>query len=180
VFEAYRTSLLNQDGKGAAECVSPDTVKLYQDYRDWAVSGDEATVKNLSMINRMQVLLVRHRIESKALKAMDGIAVFGHAVEQNWIGKNGVVRAGLDDVAVRVPRATAKVTNAGKATAEVFHFVKDGERWTFDLVPTIKASDQALQQAARTKGVTEDEFIFSVITSLSGRKVTDAIWRPLE
>jgi hypothetical protein len=179
-FAAYRSALLSQDGKAATECVSSITIKLYQEYRDLAVSGDEAAVKKLSMVNRMQVLLLRHRIEAKALKAMDGKAVFGHAVDQNWIGKDGVVRAGLDDIAVNGPRATAKVTVSGKPTTEVFHFVKEGERWTFDLAPTIKRSDQALQQAAQTKGVSENDFILSVITSLSGRKVTDSIWRPLE
>ncbi|MCI0378867.1 MAG: hypothetical protein L0215_14770 [Gemmataceae bacterium] len=179
-FEEYRSALLNQDGKAAVACVSSTTLKMYQEYRDLAVSGDEQTIKNLSMINRMQVLLIRHRMDPKLLVPMDGQAVFAHGVDQNWIGKNSVVRAGLQDIAVSGPRATARVTAEGKPTRELFHFVKEGDRWTLDLVPTIKATDQVLQLAARNKGMKENVFLFSVISSLSGRRVTDAIWLPLE
>ncbi len=153
---------------------------MYQEYRDYAVSGNEETLKNLSMINRMQVLLLRHRIEPDSLKAMDGKSVFSYAVNNQWIGKDAVVRAELRDIASNGARGTAKVTVDGQPTTEVFHFMKENNEWRFDLAPTIKKTDQALQMAVRNQGVSENEFIFSILTSLSGRKVTDDIWQPLQ
>ena len=132
------------------------------------------------MIDRMQVLLLRHRIEPDSLKAMDGKAVFSHAVNNQWIGKDAVVRAALGDIAASGARGTAEVTINGQPTTEVFHFMKEDSEWKVDLAPTIKKFDQALQLAARNQGVTENEFIFSIITSLSGRKVTEDIWTPLQ
>jgi hypothetical protein len=160
--------------------VSSGTIQVYQEYRDLALAGDEKTIKDLSMVNRMQVLLVRQRVKLDLLKTLDGSGLFGYAVDQNWVGKNGVVRSGIQDVAARDQRATAKVTVDGKVTAEVFHFVKEGGQWKFDLMPTIKKSDQVLQMTAKSRGMEENEFLFSIISSLSGRKVTDEIWKPLE
>jgi len=180
IWEAYRSAVLKADGKTAVDCVSSNTIELYQEYRDLAVSGDKKSIESQSMVNRMQILLMRHRIDPKLLRAMDGAAVFAHAVDKNWIGKNGVIRAGLEDISVSGSRATAKVTADGKSTGEHFHFVKEAESWKYDLGPTIKGADQALQQLARQKGLSDNEYIFSMISSLSGRKVTEAIWSPVE
>jgi hypothetical protein len=179
-FESYRSALLNQDGKAAVEAVSSNTIKMYQEYRDQAMTGDEQSVKGLSIVNRMQVLLMRHRIDPKLLKKMDGNEVFAYAVDQNWIGKNSVVRLTLEDVAVSGPRATAKASADGKQTGERFHFVREEGSWKLDLGPTIQATDQVMQGIARKKGMSENELVFSLITSVSGRQVTEAIWRPLE
>ncbi|MBW3539792.1 MAG: hypothetical protein KY476_05940, partial [Planctomycetes bacterium] len=179
-FEAYQSALTTTDGEKAAESVSSATIQLYQEHSDLSISGDPETVQNLSMINRMQVLLIRHRVAPASLKAMDGREVFAHAVNNEWIGKDSVVRVGIDDVAITGNRATAKVTKGGKRTGETFHFVKEHGRWKLDLTPTFRAADQLFQEAARRRGMSENEFIFSVITSLSGRQVTDEIWQPLE
>src|SRR5687767_4748366 len=169
-FESYRSALLEQDGVSAAENVTKATIEMYQEHRDLAVSGSEKTVKELSMINRMQVLLIRHRIDPKLLKEMDGRAVFVHAVNQNWIGKNSVLRLNLQDVVVRGTRASAKATLDGQASADRFHFVKEQDKWKVDLARVFQGSDQVLQRQARQKGMEENEFLFSVITSVSGRR----------
>ena len=44
----------------------------------------------------------------------------------------------------------------------------------------IADTDQALKAAAKQKGTTEDEFIFSLIETISGRKVEDSIWTPIQ
>lgn len=179
-FESYRSALLEQNGEAAVEHVAAATIEMYQEHRDMAVSGSEKTVKELSMINRMQVLLIRHRLDPKLLKEMDGKALFVHAVNQNWIGKNSVLRLNLQDVVVRGTRASAKATLDGQTGADRFYFVKEEDRWKLDLVRVFQNSDQVLQRKAREKGMEENEFLFSVITSLSGRRASDTIWRPLE
>lgn len=179
-FDVYRRALTHADGTVAAEIVSADTIDLYQQYRDLAVFGDEKTVKDLSMVNRMQVLIVRLRVKPETLKAMDGKATFAYAVDNEWIGKDVVVRAGLTDIAVTGNRATGKVTLGGEPTTEIFHFRKENNGWKFDLVPTIKKTDQALQMSAKSRNVSENEFLFSILTSLTGNRVTENVWKPLE
>jgi hypothetical protein len=179
-FSSYRTALLEQKGDEAVNWVAPATIKMYQETRDLALNADEATVKNLPIGARMQVLLMRHRVSLKQLQEFDGKKMFAHAVDQNWIGKEGVQRAGVSDVVVDGTQATGKVTVNGKSSTEKFHFVKENGRWTVDLTPSFSTVDRLFQQAANDQGMTENDFIFAIITKLSGRPVTSAIWQPLE
>jgi hypothetical protein len=179
-FSSYRTALLEQKGDEAVNWVAPATIKMYQETRDLALKADEATVKSLSIGTRLQVLLMRHRVGWKQLKEFDGKQMFAHAVNQNWIGKEAVQRAGVTDVIIHGSQATARVTVDGKSSAELFHFVKADGRWTIDLVPSFATVDQLFRQAASGQGMTENDFLFSIITKLSGRQVTNSIWQPLE
>jgi hypothetical protein len=90
-----------------------------------------------------------------------------------------MIRARLENVAVSGPRATAKMTDGASNAGPTF-FVKEEDRWRVDLAPMAAAVDQVLQRMARDSGRSEDEFIFSSVGSVSGRRVTDAIWQPLE
>lgn len=177
-FEGYRQALIDKDGNQAASRVTSSTIDAYQDFRDQALMAEEGTVRSLSMANRMQVLLLRHRIDPAELEQMDGRAVFAYAVDREWVGKDGVVRIELHDIAVNGARATARVGVNGVTSAEVMHFRKEDGEWRFDLGPTLRRSDQVLQQLASQRGLTENEYLFSMITTLSGEQVTDAIWQP--
>ena len=39
--------------------------------------------------------------------------------------------------------------------------------------------DQALKQVIRESGFSEDEFLTTVLESVSGKKVADTVWDPL-
>jgi len=109
-FAGYRQALIDQKGAAAAELVAPATIAEYQNYRDLALTGDEKTVKGLSITARTNVLMMRHRVGKDLLKTMDGKQVLAYAVDQNWIGKEGVQRAGVTDVDISGSNASAKVT----------------------------------------------------------------------
>jgi hypothetical protein len=179
-FADYRQAILDKNGDAAADLVAPATIAEYQKYRDLALKGDEQTVKNLPITGRTNVLMMRHRVGKDLLKPMDGKKIVAYAVDQNWIGKEGVQRAGVTDVVVSGSTATAKVTVDGKKSEEMFHFVKHDGKWTIDLLPSFPRADTVFQKLAADSGKSENAFLFDVLTLLSGRPVTDEIWKPLE
>ena len=177
-FEAYRRALMDEDGDAAADRVTAETLEDFQQYRDWALTAREGGVRALSLSERMQVLLLRHRIQPEALERMDGRAAFVHAVDHGWVGKSGVVRIELHDITLRGARAMAVVGVDGTPSSERMHFRKQGGRWRVHLGPVMEAADRVLEQLAAQRGMTEDEFIFWMVTTLSGEPVTEAIWDP--
>lgn len=179
-FEDYKSAILEQKGQVAVGLVTKRTVDEYQNYVDWALSADRKTLESLSFINRFQVLLLKHRIPPDTLKQLDGRSVFAYAVDRDWIGKNGVIRTTLGKVDVANDRATAEVLIGGKAAANRFQFRKEDGTWKFDLIQVIRDTDQTLKAAAKQRGVTEEEFMFSLIETVSGRKVGDSIWNPIQ
>jgi hypothetical protein len=179
-FEAYRSAIIAKQGAESADLVSSSTLSLYKKHRDLALKGDEPTIRKLPLGERLQVLLMRHRIPLKTLKKLDGKAVFAYAVDQNWIGKKSVQSVGIGDIRISKSKATAAVTVNGETNGESFHFQKENGDWKHDLTPTLKGVDRTLKDAAKKKAVGENDLLFTLITQVSGRKVTDSIWQPLE
>lgn len=178
-FQDYKSAILNQNGEAAVALVTKRTVEEYQRYVEWALTADRKTLQSLAFINRFQVLLLRHRIPADSLRQLDGRSVFVYAVDRDWIGKNGVIRTTLGKVDVANTRATAEVLIGGQSAPNRFQFSKENGTWKFDLIQVIRDADQALKAAARQNGMTEDEFMFSLIETVSGRKVADTIWAPI-
>jgi hypothetical protein len=178
-FAAYKSAILNTDGVTAAENVSQRTIDEYQQYVDWCRKADRQTLQKLSTINKFQVLLLKHRIRTDELKTMDGKAVFIYAVDHDWIGKNSVIVTTIGDIQASEGRGTAAVYIEDQKTPVRFHFTKEDDSWKFDLIQSIRDADQVLKEQIRQLDVTENEFIFRMIETVSGRKVPDSIWEPL-
>ena len=178
-FEAYRSALLNRDGERAAQSVTKSTLVKYEEYRGLALTGDETTVKGLSLVHRLTVLMTRHRVALSDLQNMDGRALFQHGVEQGWISQASVAQVELGDIAVSGNTASAEAGSAGEQVGR-FVFVKEQDRWKLDLTKLITASEPALQAAVAQQRVSENEFLFRVIGATTGRTVTDTIWKPLQ
>lgn len=179
-FQNYKSAILDQKGEIATGLVTKRTVDEYQNYVDWALSGDRKTLESLSFINRFQVFLLKHRIPVETLKKLDGRSAFAYAVDRDWIGKNGTIRTTLGKVDVAGNRATAEVLIGGQTAPNRFQFTKENGVWKFDLIQVMRDTDQALKAVARQKGKSEQEFMFSLIETVSGRKVEDTIWTPIQ
>ena len=178
-FQEYKSAILEQNGEVAVGLVSKRTVDEYQNYVNWALSADRKTLESLSRTNRFQVLLLKHRIPAETLKQLDGRSAFIYAVDRDWIGKNGVIRTSLGKVDTASDRATAEVLVDGKRAPNRFQFLKENGKWKIDLVALIQDTNQTLKSAASQAGKTEGEFMFSLIESVSGKKIEDAIWTPI-
>jgi hypothetical protein len=179
-FQDYRSAILDRRGEAAAGLVTAQTIGEYQRYVGWALSADRKTLESLSLVNRFQVFLLRQRIPAETLKRLDGRSAFVYAVDRDWIGKDSVVRTTLGTVTVAGNRASAEVLVGGQRAPHRFQFSKENGLWRFDLVQLLPSTDQALKAVARQRGLSEDEFVFSLIESVSGRRVEPTIWVPVQ
>lgn len=179
-FEAYKNAILAADGAKSAEIVSQRTLDEYQKYVDWAVHADRETLENLSTVNKMQVLLMKHRIPASEWKEMTGRKAFIYAVDHGWIGKKDTMIVTIGDIRVSGSRATAAAFLKEKKAGNSFHFSREGGSWKLDLIQTLRDTDLLLKEQIKQAGVSENGFIFNILEVLSGRKVPDSIWEPLE
>ena len=174
-FEKYRAALLEQDGAEAVRHLSSATLAMYDEQQSWAMSSSKDELNDLAPGIRLQVLILRQRIPVEELRAMDGAAVAAYAVDHGWVGKDGTLRMTIGNVALQGKRATAVASDGG-----IVHFVRENGEWKFDLTIVLKGFDQLVQRHARERGMSENEVIFSMVTTLSGRQVNESIWKPLE
>lgn len=178
-FEDYKSSILGKEGNKAVTVVTQSTLDEYQKYIDWARTGDRAAIEGLSMFNRFQVMLIRHRIPASELKELDGAKVFSYAVDKDWIGKNSVIRMSIGQVDVSNGRATAEMVMGEEKLPNRFQFIKEDNAWKLDLRHTMMEVAVLFPMFAKERNLGENEYIFMMIEAVSGTKVTEKIWDPV-
>lgn len=178
-FAGYKQAILDQDGVTALGWVDAKTLAYYGRMRELALHAERDAVARLSTMDKLMVFTVRHRIVREAVEAMDGAGLFVHAVEQGWIGKRSVVGNEIGEVAIAGTTATGTHVTGGRTSGLKWVFTKEGGRWKIDLTSNMALGDQALKAAIGMSGMGEDEFLFSMLESVSGRKVESGVWEPM-
>lgn len=177
-FSSYRKAILDQDGDTAVTFLSNATIHEYQRYVDWALTAEQQELESLSFINRMQVIILRHRIPLETLRSLDGRSAIIYAVDRDWIGKDSVIRTKVGKIEITDNRATSEVIIGGQKAPNRFQFRYEGDSWKFDLISLLRDSNTAMKGAAKQAGLSEDEFLFTILESISGEKVDESIWMP--
>lgn len=178
-FDSYKESILNQNGKAAVEKVDSYTLAYYDRILTLSLKGQETEVRNLSVIDKTIVLIIRHRVESQILKQMNAESLFIYAVNNGWVGKNSVLDLELGKVTVSNKVAKGEIIAKGNPSSLYFRFNKENEKWLIDLTSIMPASNIAFRQLIDSKNLDDDEFVINMIESVSGKRVTENIWQPL-
>lgn len=179
-FDAYKAAILSTDGSAAVRQIAQPTLNEYQNYIDWCLHADRETLQSLSALNKMQVFLLKHRIPADELKQMNGEKAFVYAVDHDWIGKEGTAVTTIADIQVSGDTASAATQVNGRKQSIRFNFVKENGRWKLDLTKTLQDTDALLGFQISQAGVPENEYILRSIEMITGRKVADNIWDPME
>lgn len=178
-FQTYKTAILNDDAETAFESVDSNTIQYYADMLDYALHLSEEQTRQLRLIDLLTVLAVRHRVPDDVARSMNPETFFKYGVSNGWVGKNSVM--GLEVVRVDIDGdfAITRVAANGVESPAAFHFHREGGTWKLDLTSIMAVSNLALTQVAEQQGLTEAELLFSLLESVSGKKVDESIWQPI-
>jgi hypothetical protein len=175
-FDAYKEAILNDKGSEAAKWVDKQTLDWYEESRQLALKAGREKLESLSMFNRMQAILIRHRVPLAELEKMDGRGLFAYAVDNGWVGKSSVSGLAIGEVSITGAFAAGTLVREGKATALKFQFSIEEGVWKVKLLPLMKMAEPGLKAQAKRAGMTENEFIIQMTEAVSGRKVPATIW----
>ncbi len=178
-FSAYRSAILSGNGTSAIRYLSSSTFEYYDQMRSLALDGDLEKVQGLSLINQMQVLMLRLRVPAEQLGAMTPRELVAYSVDEGWIGKNSVLAVQPGRVISEKDVAVLHAIVDGQDAGPAFRFNREAGAWLLDLVPTIQAANAGLQMAVKREGISESEFMITLIESVVGRKVGPEAWEPL-
>jgi len=177
-FAEYKRAVMADDGRAAAALVSTGTVDWYGKTQDLALHASKDEVRSLGPLEKIQVLAFRQRVPLQELRTMSPMQLMAYSVAHGWVGKKATERSDLGTIRVSDDTAAATLQVDGKDSGQTYHFVREGDRWVFDQLPTLQGSDDTLKTAATRRGMTIDVFVQTLLESASGQKLTDEIWEP--
>jgi hypothetical protein len=171
VARDYIAAAHRRDGAAAARLVSRETRAYYTGLAQLAVSAPEARVRAAPLVERVMILMFRHRVPAGELRTLAGDAVFAYTVDNGWVTVD-VEDPILTGTQAYGTRDRAVLRDRG----EDVHFLREDGGWRWDMMPTIQAASTEL---AANAGMTEDEFVLFVLKYSDGRDPSPDIWQPL-
>ncbi|MBI1742490.1 hypothetical protein HYR54_05415 [Candidatus Acetothermia bacterium] len=181
-FNSYKAALKAHDGKAAVTFVDKNTLNYYDKMLDLALRGTRESVLELSILDKLMVLTIRHNLPLELVKQMSSKSFFVYSVKEGLIADNSTIN-GLRIEHIMVSGTTASgdaTTTGGKVppnTKWIFH--KEDGHWKLDLTSIFPVINWALEQAVHASGLSVEEFLFKILKSISGKPVKDAVWEPL-
>jgi hypothetical protein len=179
-FDNYKQAILNDKGEEAVQYVDSRTINYYGDVLEKVRSADSATVNRLDLLDKVMVFSVRHRATKEDILSFDGKGLLVYAIKSGMVGKNSVVNSSIGDVTVEGTFAKGQYVSNGQKAPFNFDFYKEDNAWKVDLTSIFPTTNIAFRKLVEESGQTENEFLFSILERLTGRRPGDEIWIPTQ
>lgn len=178
-FDGYKQAILDQNGDAAVAFVDLNTLGYYEKMRKLALDGSSADVRKLSTIDKIMVLMLRQLVPVRELSAMTAESLFVYAVDKGWVGKESVINNALGDIEVSGSSATGVHISEGRPSPFKWNFQNENGKWKIDITSVMPIANEAFSAVVQQSGLSEDDFLFRVLESISEKEVSDEIWEPL-
>ncbi len=179
IFTEYRQSIVDRDGQKAASLVTGATLKYAEKVRDRALSMPERKLRFLPLMDISAALLARFQADPSALKRMSGHDLLASVVTHGGFDPQFIDSLRIGELTVFTRWAFAPVLGPdGRPIRFKFLFRREKGRWLVDLEPILRQLRVLTPLIARTMGKSDEEFVYFVLESSTGRKPTAAVWTP--
>lgn len=184
VFAEYKRALIEGDGEAAAKLVDAETLRYFEELRELAVGASEEEVRSRSFIERLLVVSMRHQLEPRQMAELELADLIRIAVEEGWISPQSIAQLEMGEVRVEgevaegEARTRASTEEAGGNPVETlrYEFVREDGAWRFRFSSLVSSLDRLVTEFAAELGLAEDELIFTLVESFSGRQVLPEVW----
>lgn len=179
-FEKYKTAILNDQGEEAVKYVDSRTLKYYGNILESVKNDNKEKVNSLSISDRLSVLLIRQMASRQEIQSFDAKTFFVYFVNKGMVGKNGVANNSIGTIINSGNFAKGELVINKKNSTLYLHFYKENDMWKIDLTSLLTIANIAVQQVIKTVGQSEEEFIFSSIEMVTGKKPDESVWNPIK
>jgi len=188
VFARYKAALIAGDGATAQSLVDAATLDTFERLRMLALSGARDEIEDLSFVERLLVVSMRAALERDEIATMDLAALIETALGEGWISPQTLAQLDIGEVEVAGDSARARAVSglqppASQQSAEgaegevelFYRFVREQGRWKFQFASLIETLDALVDELTATLGTDQDQLIFMLVESFTGRQVLPEI-----
>ncbi|MFN7495326.1 MAG: hypothetical protein ACK5RG_20575 [Cyclobacteriaceae bacterium] len=179
-FDGYKTAILNDKGEEAVKYVDSRTIKYYSDIIESVRTADSTKIETLSILDKLMVFSIRHRTAKSDILSFDGKALLVYAIKSGMVGKNSVTNLAVGEVIIEKEFAKGQLIVNGQKAPFYFHFYKEEGQWKLDLTSLFPISTMAFKKIADESGVDQNEYLFSLLEMITGKKPGAEIWQPVQ
>jgi len=177
-FEDYKSAILNDKGDEAVKQVDTKTISYYGDILEKVKTADSLKVDRLSLMDKLIVLVIRHRISKEEIMTTNGKQLLVTAIKMGMVGKSSVINNEVGLVKVNGNFASGELLVRGQKTPLALEFHKENGIWKLDLTAIFPAGEAAFHQMVKQSGEPENEYLLSLIELTTGKEPKAEVWVP--
>jgi hypothetical protein len=178
-FDNYKSAILNDKGEEAVNYVDSKTIKYYSDILELVKTADSAKVETLSILDKLMVFTIRHKTSKNDILSFDGKSLLVYAIKSGMDGKNSVANNSIGEVIIESDFAKGQIIVNGQKAPFYFHFYKEEGQWKIDLTSLFPVSAMAFKKMADESGENQNDYLFSLLEMITGKKPGTEIWQPI-
>jgi len=179
-FDNYKSAILNDKGEEAVKLIDSRTIKYYGDMLELVKNADSAKVNSLSLLDKLMVFSIRHRASKEDILSFDGKGLLVYAIKSGMVGKNSVANNAIGEVTIDKDFAKGQCLAKGQKTPFYLHFYKEEGQWKIDLTSLFSVGTMAFKKMVEDSGQSENEYLFSLLEMLTGKKPGQEIWEKVK
>lgn len=180
VYRDYCDAVARADGVHAGSLVSAGTLSRYQEFAHGALTADQTALDSLPVTARLQILLLRQRMDAATLSTFDGPQLFAAIIDRGWFESSGFRNTQLGMIAIDRDQAQAPVHRNGRPTRDRAYFLRENGAWKINLLPNLTGSDRVIETAAAQNRLSENAYLEALVAEVTRQPVRDNIWQPLQ
>jgi hypothetical protein len=125
------------------------------------------------------VFSIRHRTSKNDILSFDGKSLLVYAINSGMVGKNSVANNSIGEVIIESEFAKGQFLANGQKAPFYFHFYKEEGQWKIDLTSLFPVSTMAFKKMADESGENQNDYLFSLLEKITGKKPGTEIWQPI-
>lgn len=179
-FDNYKSAILNDKGEDAVNYLDANTIGYYSGILKLVKNANRNELSSLSLMDKLMVLIIRNKATKQEILSLDGKGLLVYAIKNWMVGKDSVMNNSIWEVSIDTDFAKGEMLVNGKKSWLYFQFHKETNSWKLDLTSIFPMSNAAIKKVADESGLSEDEFILSLIEYSSNKKPNANIWNPVK
>lgn len=181
LFEEYRFSLIDKDGKAVVKCVDKKTVAYYDHLAELIRTADSTTVSDQTILDKVCILSTRHRATKEQISTFDGRSLLEFVVEIELIDSAGAANLDIGMISVRGDSARGQIVHDGQGLTNSFLYYKEHGRWKIDLTSLFPSTEKTMSDAITgIEGKSEDQVINMLVQEASKKPIVGSLWNPVK
>ena len=176
-FGQYRQAIADQKPDEIPNLVTQSTLDYFSELLDLALYATPSELEQRGLTDRMQVVVLRHRVPMSTLQSKASVDLLKFCVETGLLGKS-VAAVEIGEIRLNGDEAEAQTVLNGQPLSVVLRFAREDDTWKIDMLSILSAGNEVLRSVAEERGLTEDDLILQMVTRGSGMDVPKDIWQP--
>lgn len=177
-WEEFTSACHERSGETAATYVTEASHQYYAEIQKLATAASKEEVQGLPLGKQVTLLSMRLRIAPEKLMGMSGKGLLVHSIKEGWIGKPRSEDETIAEIEINKNTATARESVGGEITDHVVHFLKEGGKWKFDMLPTITVVDETFEVTCADSGESREDFVEALLKLITGESDVSSAWSP--